>query len=284
MAHLARVAAVVIAIVSHRGRALISMPLDSLVWIALALNFALAIVAYSVPRYRNRRGREAMLATARSTAAAELAATRSRPAGDAAAIGAGAPWFSDGRPTAYASAGSTMAAPASDPATGLDTGQGWARWLNEEQARIHRFHRPSTIVLVELSGLERLADRLGNEAAQRLLPPIATTMKREARAADHLARLGPTRFGAMLVETDEVRAINFVERVRSACDVWLEAGAVMLRLSFGWAEISPDSPADVALLEAERRLFEERQRIASMLSRQADEPDVEAAMLEAAKA
>jgi diguanylate cyclase (GGDEF)-like protein len=173
---------------------------------------------------------------------------------------------------------------ASDAATGLDIGPAWARWLSEEEARIRRFHRPSTIVLVELSGLERLADRLGDEAAQRLLPPIAMTMRRELRASDHLARLGPTRFGAILTETDEIRAINYVERIRSACDVWLEAGAVMLRLSVGWAEISPDSPADVALPEAERRLYEERQRIAKLLSRQADEPDVEAAMLQAAKA
>jgi len=58
----------------------------------------------------------------------------------------------------------------------------------------------------------------------------------------------------------------------------------MLRLSVGWAEISPDTPADVALLEAERRLYEERQRIGVVLSRQADEPDVEAAMLQEAKA
>jgi hypothetical protein len=58
----------------------------------------------------------------------------------------------------------------------------------------------------------------------------------------------------------------------------------MLRLSAGWAEMSPDSPADVAFPEAERRLYEERQRIATLLSRQADEPDVEAAMFEAAKA
>jgi diguanylate cyclase (GGDEF)-like protein len=254
------------------------MPTDSIILIALAVNFALAILAYFVPRIRNRRARGAA-AAARSSAAA-----RPRSAGDAA--DPGAPWFPANRAGIYSSGASSPASltVASDAATGLDVGPAWARWLSEEEARIRRFHRPSTIVLVELSGLERLADRLGDEAAQRLLPPIAMTMRRELRASDHLARLGPTRFGAILTETDEIRAINYVERIRSACDVWLEAGAVMLRLSVGWAEISPDSPADVALPEAERRLYEERQRIAKLLSRQADEPDVEAAMLQAAKA
>jgi diguanylate cyclase (GGDEF)-like protein len=252
------------------------MPTDSIILIALAVNFAIAILAYSIPRIRDRRARGA------AASAGSLApAARPRPAGDA--VDPGAPWFPGSNATHHAS-GADAAVAASDAATGLDTGPVWARWLSEEEARIRRYHRPATIVLVELSGLERLADRLGPEAAMRLLPPIAMTMRRELRAADHLARLGPTRFGAILTETDEVRAINYIERIRSACDVWLEAGAVMLRLSVGWAEISPDSPADVAFPEAERRLYEERQRISTLLSRQADEPDVEAAMFQAAKA
>jgi len=114
-------------------------------------------------------------------------------------------------------------------------------------------------VLVELAGLDRVAERLGPEAADRLIPPIATTMRREARATDHLARLSATRFAALLPETDEIRAINYVERVRSACDLWLASGAVALRLSMGWAEIGPNRSASVATADAETRLFAERQ-------------------------
>lgn len=154
-----------------------------------------------------------------------------------------------------------------DPETGLAGPVAWARWLEEEQARVMRFHRAATVVLVELSGIDRLAERIGQEAAERLVPPIGLTMRRQARATDHLARLGPTRFAALLVETDEVRAINYIERVRSACDVWLEAGAVMLRLSVGWAEISVDRTAAVAVLDAERRLFAERERTRARLVR-----------------
>ena len=146
-----------------------------------------------------------------------------------------------------------------DADTGLDVGAAWARWMAEEEARIRRFHRPATVVLVELAGLDRLVARLGSEAAERLIPPIATTMQREARATDHLARLGATRFAVLLPETDEIRAINYVERVRSACDLWLASGAVALRLSIGWAEIGPNRPAAVATADAESRLFAERQ-------------------------
>jgi diguanylate cyclase (GGDEF)-like protein len=136
----------------------------------------------------------------------------------------------------------------------------WAAWLDEEAARAARYQRPVTIVLVELAGLDRLADRVGRVAADRLIPPVASTIRRHARAADRLARLSPTRFGVLLVETDEIRAINYIERVRSACDVWLASGAVALRLSVGWAEIRPDRSVELAVHEAEQRLFDDRRR------------------------
>jgi diguanylate cyclase (GGDEF)-like protein len=260
------------------------MPTDSIVLIALAINFALAIIAFTIPRIRARRSRNAALKASLSarSSAAESTSVRSGPV--ATARDAGTPWFPLTRAMELAPGAASSGAAATDAVTGLALAPAWTAWLREEEARIHRFHRPSTIVLVEVSGLDRLADRLGDDAAQRLIPPIGMTMRRQARASDHLARLGPTRFGAILTETDEIRAINFVERIRSACDVWLEAGAVMLRLSVGWADISTDRPAEVALPEAERRLYEERQRIASMLSRNADGPDVEAAMVRPARA
>ena len=136
----------------------------------------------------------------------------------------------------------------------------WATWLDEEAARRARYDRPATIVLVELAGLDRLADRVGSAAADRLIPPVATTIRRYARASDRLARLEATRFGVLLVETDEVRAINYVERIRSSCDVWLAAGGVSLRLAVGWAELRPDRTVDATVREAEQRMFDDRRR------------------------
>jgi diguanylate cyclase (GGDEF)-like protein len=298
------------------------MQTDSIILIALVINLVIATAAFAVPRILDRRARAAAIDAAALRAAAgdpavfrgatgDLAAARGAAADSAAsgaaagdtatfrdgagepagvrplpvfaALDAGAPWFP--RPDPGSGLHEVQAAPvATDPETGFDLVPSWARWLGEEEARVRRYHRPATIVLVELSGFDRLAERFGDDAAQRLIPPIAATMRRNARATDHLARLGPTRFGAILTETDEIRAINFLERVRSACDVWLEAGAVTLRLSVGWAEISPDRPAEVALPEAERRLYEERQRTWATLSRQTSHRDVESGIFEAARA
>jgi diguanylate cyclase (GGDEF)-like protein len=253
------------------------MKTEDIILVAVAINLVIALLAVLIPRIRGGRT-PARVSVSSSAGATATGISYNADPGRPRVADAGAPWF-PARTVSLAAI-----APPTDPATGLDLGPAWARWLTEEEARVQRFHRPATVVFVELSGLDRLADRLGDDAAGRLIPPIAMTMRKNARATDHLARLGPTRFGAILTETDEIRAINFVERIRSACDVWLEAGAVMLRLSIGWAEISTDRPAEVAVPDAEGRLFEEHKRTWAMLARQADEPEVETGTLQPARA
>jgi diguanylate cyclase (GGDEF)-like protein len=222
--------------------------------IALTVN-AIVIVSLVIgPRLRDWWDRR----SARGEAANR--ASVARPAGPGS--DAGQPWFLAKSTNGAAGAERAQAEPAStaQPMVPMASSSSWASWLDEEAARATRYHRPVTIVLVELAGLGRLTDRVGAAAADRLIPPVAATIHRHARAADRLARLGPTRFGVLLVETDEVRAINYIERIRSNCDIWLAAGAMSVRLSVGWAEIRPDRSVEAAVGEAEQRLFDDRRR------------------------
>jgi len=61
-------------------------------------------------------------------------------------------------------------------------------------------------------------------------------------------------------ETAEVEAINFVERVRQACDLWLESGAIALHLSMGWASPGPESSLAEAIASANERMYAEQRR------------------------
>jgi diguanylate cyclase (GGDEF)-like protein len=232
---------------------------ETLTVLEIALAASLIVIATLIvtPRFRRWWYRRALARWASNDTSSE--ARSSSPVADA-----GQPWFA-----APASNGSTDAGsprdraplePASETLPPLATPASWATWLDEEATRRARYDRPATIVLVELAGLDRLADRVGSAAADRLIPPVAATIRRDARASDRLARLGPTRFGVLLIETDEVSAINYVERIRSNCDVWLAAGGVSLRLSVGWAEIRPDRTVDVTIREAEQRMFDDRRR------------------------
>ena len=113
---------------------------------------------------------------------------------------------------------------------------------------------------MELDGFDRLMASLGQLAADRVIVAVADTIRRNARKADRVARLAPSRFGVFLPETDEVAAINFVERVREASDLWLESGAISLRLAIGWASPVVDSSVVSAQAEAIERMFAEVRR------------------------
>ena len=156
--------------------------------------------------------------------------------------------------------GSVPTTSRTDPLTGLLTLNEWNRLVADEDARVSRYRHTATVVIIELDGLERLVATLGREAGDRVLPALADALSRNARAADHLARIGPSRFGVLLPETGEVEAINFVERVRQACDLWLESGAIALHLSMGWASPGPESSLAEAIDRARERMFAEQRR------------------------
>jgi diguanylate cyclase (GGDEF)-like protein len=225
---------------------------------ALLATAALIALAVVVPRL-TRRGNDLM------TPLGAGAPFRLDPLADrgTAAMSIGNPVAAGARGQADVDSGagaSGAGGPASDGLTGMLTAGGWGRAIADEDARVRRYRRPATIVMIELDGLERLTSRLGEAAGERLIPAVADTIRRLAREADHVARLGPGRFGVLLPETDEVQAINYVERVRRTCDLWLESGAVALRLAIGWASASGDDNLHEAGRAATERMYAEIHR------------------------
>ena len=147
-----------------------------------------------------------------------------------------------------------------DRLTGLLSPTDWNRLIADEDVRHARYKRPATVVVIELDGFDRFLGALGQLAADRVILAVSDTIRRHARKADHVARLGPSRFGVLLPETDEVAAINYVERVRQASDLWLESGAIALRLAIGWASPVVDSSLTGAQAQAIERMFGEMLR------------------------
>jgi diguanylate cyclase (GGDEF)-like protein len=251
-----------------------SQQLLSIIVIAMVANavlIAIALITMRRSSARSRPGKERDLAPASGSVPAEAAidaitlgqAAATMATGSELPVGGPMEPSSDGPPRD--GVGDETGDESGDEAlmlletvTGLESPHAWRRALDDELVRMARYHRPATVMLVELDGFDRLADRLGEAAGARIVVATARTLRAEARAADRCARLGRGRFAILLPETDEVRAINFVERVRAECDRWLEAGEITLRLAIGWAILEPSAGATTALQEAERRLDSER--------------------------
>ncbi len=139
------------------------------------------------------------------------------------------------------------------PRSGFATRQTWSETFRHEAHRFARYGCRVTIVVMEIDGLDSVGPNVGQGAADRPVPPLEAVILKNTRAADVLARIGRRRFVALLPETDEVAAINYVERVRCACDMWMEAHGLVGRVAIGWAQPSVGgSLADVLRLADDR--------------------------------
>jgi len=136
----------------------------------------------------------------------------------------------------------------------------WSRTIREESARVARFGHPVTVVMAELPRLDVVIDRFGRGVGDRIATEAAHLLASEGRESDRLAWLGDAQFGVLLLETGEMSAGHYVERVRTATDGWLESTGLSIRLSLGWA--SPGEGGDVmaAAATAKQRMHDADRR------------------------
>lgn len=92
------------------------------------------------------------------------------------------------------------------PVVPLDTRTDWERALRHEDARIARYARPASVLIVDVAlapagGEDRFAGRIG------------AAIRAEARETDRVARVGPARFHLLLPETDEGEASTLADRI-----------------------------------------------------------------------
>jgi GGDEF domain-containing protein len=144
-----------------------------------------------------------------------------------------------------------------DPVTGLGTAVAWELWIADEDPRERRYRRPTTIVLAELDGLDAVVAVHGAGLAERAATMIGTAVRANVRSSDRAAVLGAGLYAVLLTETDEIRAVNFVERVRATCEEWLAANAPGVTIAIGWASPEGDGLA-AARARAQQRLLRDR--------------------------
>jgi GGDEF domain-containing protein len=75
---------------------------------------------------------------------------------------------------------------------------------------------------------------------------LAAILRDRSRTSDHPARIAWNRFAVILTETDEIAAINYVDRVRESWEALPAVAAGELRVGFGWA----GTPRHETLLDA----------------------------------
>ena len=145
-----------------------------------------------------------------------------------------------------------------DPVTGLEGPVFWQKLLASELSRSTRYDRPLTVVLLDIDGMRELQAAWGEEVARETIREIAQCVRRLARSSDHCTRISLGRFGILLTETNEITAINFVERVRASVPSLLPRACDQVRFTFGWATPHPGEAAEAVVHRAVSRMAADR--------------------------
>ena len=122
-----------------------------------------------------------------------------------------------------------------DEQTGLPGRSFWDVVLAAESSRCKRWGRSGTVLLVSVAGLEDVIAQWGTEMLDRPMEDLARILRAGCRKSDFVTRLDTNQFGILLTETDEIAAINVVERLRAKADRDVGARLSQGRVCFGWA-------------------------------------------------
>ena len=139
-----------------------------------------------------------------------------------------------------------------DQLTGLPNRRAWEDALMRELARSRRSGDPVCIAVIDLDEFKAFNDEHGHQAGDRVLTETARAWRQQLRASDILARYGGEEFAALIPAWPVDRAVEVVERVRTATPGGLTASAGVA--SWDGAESGAElfGRADAALYEAKQ--------------------------------
>jgi diguanylate cyclase (GGDEF)-like protein len=105
-----------------------------------------------------------------------------------------------------------------DPLTGLWNMRDFYRRVDEEFKRSERYHRPLSLLMLDVDYFKDYNDRLGHQKGDVALKKIADSLVRNTREADAVFRYGGEEICILLPETDKQQARVFAERLRQIID------------------------------------------------------------------
>ena len=101
-----------------------------------------------------------------------------------------------------------------DQLTGIPNRQAVLSRVEEEILRAARYHRPLSVILVDLDQFKRLNDTHGHAAGDLILRHVAQLLSASVRAVDFAGRYGGEEFLVVLPETDADAAASLAEKLR----------------------------------------------------------------------
>lgn len=143
-----------------------------------------------------------------------------------------------------------------DPLTGLANRRHLDETLRQEHYRAQRFRHPLAVAMGDLDEFKRINDNWGHALGDEVLKAIAEILRTGLRVTDLTARYGGEEFVILFPETTLEAARGVCEKLRGHIEhhPWERiAPNLAVTMSFGVAEIAPESASELQLLAAADR-------------------------------
>ncbi|CAN5154874.1 hypothetical protein BH20ACT16_BH20ACT16_03320 [soil metagenome] len=148
-----------------------------------------------------------------------------------------------------------------DTLTGVAKRAAWEEVLAVEELHRGRSGATSSLVVVDIDGLQAVNDHAGHAAGDEMLRTCAGLLDDNTRATDVVARIGGDEFAALLRYTDEQAAAAWCGRLSKRLDA-LDSktpGGARPTISVGFAQTTSEITITDALALADRRMYAEKQ-------------------------
>jgi len=139
-----------------------------------------------------------------------------------------------------------------DTLTDLLNRHGWDRMLQIEGERCRRYCNSAFVVLVDLDGLQKINESLGQSAGDKLIRRTAKVLCKNVRETDVVARLAGDKFGILGIPGNPATAELILGHIRKALE---RAG---IRASAGMAARVPALQLGELWVEADQQMYGEK--------------------------
>lgn len=146
-----------------------------------------------------------------------------------------------------------------DQLTGLYNRRAWEELINKEEERCKRYGHTAAVFFIDINNLKEVNDNLGHVVGDQLIKRKADILIDTIRGNDIVARLGGDEFVILSSENNKAGAERLLNRLKANFE------QENISVAIGYSMRHPSSGLHFAAEQADKKMYENKQKIKSAL-------------------